>query len=55
MNDWDLIKKWNGITEFGRVATQFRTLNPKALSFLESIAGLSIDNFRCYTMKQWDV
>ncbi len=59
MNDWNLIKKWYGITEIGRVATQFRTLDPKALAFLVNITGIPLNNFRCYTTKQlmkahWD-
>ena len=59
MNDWNLIKKWYGINEIGRVATQFRTLDPKALAFLVNITGIPINNFRCYTTKQlmkthWD-
>ena len=52
INDWNLIKKWYGITEIGRVATQFRTLDPKALAFLVNITGLPLNKFRCYTTKQ---
>ena len=51
MNDWNLIKNWYRITEIGRVATQFRTLDPKALTFLVNITGLPLNKFRCYTTK----
>ena len=59
IDDWHLIAAWYGLTEIGRVATQFRTLDPKALAFLVNITGLPINNFRCYTTKQlmkahWD-
>lgn len=51
-NDWKLISQWYGITEIGNIATQFRTLDSKALAFIINITGLSIKNFRCYTTKQ---
>ena len=59
MNDWNLIKKWYGITEIGIVTTKFRTLDPKALAFLVNITGLPLNKFNCYTTKQltkahWD-
>jgi len=59
MKDWLLIVEWYGLEKIGRVATQFRSLDPKALSFLVNITGIPINNFRCYTTKQstrahWD-
>ena len=59
MNDWNLITKWFGINAIGSIATQFRSLDPKALAFLVNITGLPINNFRCFTTKQltkahWD-
>jgi hypothetical protein len=51
MNDWILISAWFGISEIGDLATQFRSLDPKALAFLVNITGLPINNFRCYTTK----
>ncbi|MDP4814100.1 MAG: hypothetical protein NWR79_06525 [Saprospiraceae bacterium] len=43
IDDWHLIAAWYGLTEIGRVATQFRTLDPKALAFLVNITGLPIN------------
>jgi hypothetical protein len=52
MEDWNLISAWFGIGEIGALATQFRSLEPKALAFIVNITGLPIKNFRCYTTKQ---
>jgi hypothetical protein len=52
MEDWNLISAWFGIGEIGVLATQFRSLEPKALAFIVNITGLPIKNFRCYTTKQ---
>lgn len=52
MNDWNLITKWYGISDIGKTATEFRSLDTKALAFLINITGLSLNDFRCYTMKQ---
>jgi hypothetical protein len=40
IDDWHLIAAWYGLTEIGKVATLFRTLDPKALAFLVNITGL---------------
>ena len=52
MKDWNLITQWFGVNAIGEIATQFRSLDPKALAFLVNITGLPINNFRCYTTKQ---
>ena len=52
MKDWNLITEWYGISEIGKTATEFRSLDTKALAFLINITGLSLKDFRCYTMKQ---
>lgn len=52
MDDWNLISAWFGLSEIGALATQFRSLDPKALAFIVNITGLSINNFRCYTTKR---
>ena len=52
MNDWNLITKWYGISDIGKTATEFRSLDTKALAFLINITELSLNDFRCYTMKQ---
>ena len=52
INDWNLITKWYGVNEIGKIATEFRSLDAKALAFLINITGLSLNDFRCYTMKQ---
>lgn len=51
-SDWQLIRKWNEIDQIGKLATQFRSLDPKALAFLVNITGIELNNFRCYTSKQ---
>lgn len=52
MKDWQLLTKWYGISEIGKTATHFRSLDPKALAFLINITGLTLSDFRCYTTKQ---
>ncbi len=51
-NDWKIIINCYGLKEIGLVATQFRTLDLKALAFIINITGLSIEDFRCYTSTQ---
>lgn len=52
MQDWEIIKAVFGIAEIGIMAMQFRSLNPKALSFISLISNIPINQFKCYTTKQ---
>lgn len=51
-SDWKIITNCYGVKEIGLIATQFRTLDLKALAFIINITGLPIKDFRCYTTKQ---
>ena len=52
MKDWKLISAYYGIKKIGETATDFRILEPKALSFISTISKIPIKNFRCYNIKQ---
>jgi len=50
-SDWEIKTNCYGVKEIGLIATQFRTLDLKALAFIINITGLSIEDFRCYAVK----
>ncbi|MBJ7428829.1 MAG: hypothetical protein JHD28_07730 [Bacteroidia bacterium] len=50
-SDWEIITNCYGVKEIGLISTQFRTLDLKALAFIINITGLSIEDFRCYAVK----
>jgi uncharacterized protein DUF6922 len=52
LSDWKLIKEHYGIAQIAQCATNFRTLEKKALSFISLLSGIPKEKFRCYTMQQ---
>ncbi|MBQ4230925.1 MAG: hypothetical protein II671_05185 [Salinivirgaceae bacterium] len=52
ITDWKHLLKYYGLERIADVAKQLRTLDPKALSFISTVSGTPIDNFRCYTTRQ---
>mgnify|MGYP000949844567 CR=1 FL=1 len=47
--DWYLLVERLGIPEIAQEAAKLRELDPKALSFISSLSGLPINQFRCFT------
>ena len=52
IEDWKLLLSYYGIEEIARVSKQLRTLEPRALSFISTVSGTPIDQFRCYNTRQ---
>ncbi len=51
-SDWQLLIRKYTVKEIAEIATQFRTLDEVALSFISTISKIPIHHFRCYTPKQ---
>lgn len=49
--DWQLLRKVYSLAEIAEIATNLRSLDEVALSFIATIAKVPIQNFRCYTNK----
>jgi hypothetical protein len=52
INDWRLILKYYGLPKITAVSKEARSLDPKTLSFISTITGISKDEFRCFTYQQ---
>lgn len=52
IGDWRLLLGYYGLPEIVEVSKKLRTLDPRALSFISTISGIPIDQFRCYITKQ---
>jgi hypothetical protein len=52
INDWRLILKYYGLPKITAVSKKARSLDPKTLSFISTITGISKDEFRCFTYQQ---
>ncbi len=52
LSDWIIIKNYYGIVEIGRIATSFRSLDRRAMSFIATYSGIPVNTFRCYTTRQ---
>jgi hypothetical protein len=52
MSDWRLIKAYYGLKTIGEEAVKFRTLDPKARTFITALTGIPKEKFRCYTYQQ---
>jgi len=48
-NDWKLIRDYYGIKRIGEITTTFRTLEPKALSWVSLLSKIPLKKFRCYS------
>ena len=51
LTDWKLILSYYGLERILGFAKQFRTLEPKALSFISTISCTPINQFRCYNIR----
>ncbi|MEN8122901.1 MAG: hypothetical protein ABFS35_21355 [Bacteroidota bacterium] len=52
LQDWNLIKNYYGISHIAEIAIKFRSLEKKSLSFISTISGIPVKEFRCYTYQQ---
>ena len=50
--DWRLICRFYGINAIIDTAQSLRSLDKKALSFLCAVGNVTVESFRCYTLKQ---
>lgn len=50
--DWEAIKLQYGIDTIKKQVVKFRTLDDVSLSFVSTIFGLKLEDFRCYRLKQ---
>ena len=49
IGDWKLLLGFYGLDEIVKVSKNLRTLEPRALSFISTVSGTPIDQFRCYS------
>ena len=52
-SDWNLLVRRYGISRICTIAQNFRTLDPKALSFISTVSSVPLESFRCFTTKQY--
>jgi len=52
MSDWNLLVSRYGIIRISQIAMKFRTLDPKALSFIAAVSSTSKESYRCYITRQ---
>ena len=52
LKDWYLIKAYYGIPHIAKLATKFRSLDNKTLSFIATLSDIPVKEFRCYTYQQ---
>lgn len=51
-SDWQLLINQYSVKEIAEIATQLRSLDEVALSFISTISQMPISHFRCYILKQ---
>ena len=51
LSDWLIINRLYGIKAIAETTASFRQLDPKALSFIVALSGMSKESFKCYTIK----
>jgi hypothetical protein len=52
IEDWNYILSYYGMSRILFMVLQYRSLDPKALSFISAITKTPKENFRCYTTIQ---
>ena len=48
IGDWEFIREYYGLQKIVEIAKNFRTLEPRALSYLSVISKTPREEFRCY-------
>lgn len=51
-SDWELICRYYGLNRIISIATELRSLEPRAVSLLCCLGDVKENNFRCCTTKQ---
>lgn len=51
-NDWCLIREYYGLDKIVEECKHFRTLDPKALSFICALSHTNKNDYRCYHIAQ---
>lgn len=51
LKDWQLLVKIYGIDEIAATASTLRDLDQKSATFISLISGLSLNQFRCFTLR----
>ena len=52
IGDWRHLLDFYGLSRITDLAKKFRSLEPRALSFISTVSNTPIDQFRCYTLRQ---
>lgn len=52
LQDWEIIRTTYGIKEIGHIASTFRQLDERAMTFIAQLSDTPISTFRCYTTRQ---
>ena len=52
IGDWNLLLGFYGLDRIVLISKKLRSLEPRALSFISTISGTPIDQFRCYNTRQ---
>lgn len=51
LQDWNLLVSYYGFDRILKIATNLRTLEPRALSFLSALSSTPKSAFRCYSQR----
>ena len=52
LQDWNIVKQYNGLGRIVEIDKVFRELEPLALAYLSAISQTPKEQFRCYTYQQ---
>lgn len=52
IGDWKNLLNYYGLAEIVRISRGLRTLDPKALSFISTVSGTPLDQFRSYNTRR---
>jgi hypothetical protein len=51
-NDWNILYRGIGLSEIANIALHLRSLSPKSLNFISTLAQIPKEKFRCFTTTQ---
>jgi hypothetical protein len=54
LDDWRKVKNYYSFDNIKTMALDIRSLDPKTLSFIAAYLNISITEFRCYKLSQFD-
>ena len=50
--DWKHLLEYYGMAQIVEISKKFRSLEPRALSFISTVSNTPINQFRCYNTRQ---